>query len=226
MTRRILLDNQSTGYHDAVEGVLDRVAMACEAQLHELARAHSDYVFQIVDEARGQGWHIALLDDADQAGALGYHDVGPDGKPYSRVFVSTILDNGGTLIDGAFSVSACVSHEMCEMIGDPGANRWANDSEMTLWAFELADAVENDFYQIDDVSMSNFLWPAYFQPLAPSGSRFDQMGLVGKPFEVRPGGYAIYWDDNGIGQTFGDQYPDARRATKDVPGARTYARMR
>ena len=36
---------------------------------------------------------LVILDDADQAGALGYHDETPDGKPYGRVFVAPVLDH-------------------------------------------------------------------------------------------------------------------------------------
>ena len=31
-------------------------------------------------------WWLAILDDSDQAGALGYHDLTPDGLPIGKVF--------------------------------------------------------------------------------------------------------------------------------------------
>src|ERR1051325_3993259 len=36
-------------------------------------------------------WAIAFLDRADVANALGYHDLTPDGLPFSTVFVKTTL---------------------------------------------------------------------------------------------------------------------------------------
>src|SRR5438105_4204939 len=38
-------------------------------------------------------WAMIFLDDADQAGALGYHDLTPDGLPVSKVFVKTTLQD-------------------------------------------------------------------------------------------------------------------------------------
>ena len=34
-------------------------------------------------------WAMVFLDDADQPGALAYHDLTPDGLPQSKVFVKT-----------------------------------------------------------------------------------------------------------------------------------------
>src|SRR5437870_3063142 len=39
-------------------------------------------------------WAMVFLDDADQPGALAYHDLTPDGLPQSKVFVKTTLKNG------------------------------------------------------------------------------------------------------------------------------------
>ena len=38
-------------------------------------------------------WAMVFLDNADQQGALAYHDLTPDGLPQSKVFVKTTLDN-------------------------------------------------------------------------------------------------------------------------------------
>jgi hypothetical protein len=61
-------------------------------------------------------------------GALGYHDVmKKNGTPYARVFVNTILANKGTWLRGANSISCTVSHEACELVGDPTANHWVQN---------------------------------------------------------------------------------------------------
>jgi hypothetical protein len=39
-------------------------------------------------------WAMVFLDNADQPGALAYHDLTPDGLPQAKVFVKTTLDNG------------------------------------------------------------------------------------------------------------------------------------
>jgi len=37
---------------------------------------------------------MVFLDNADQPGALAYHDLTPDGLPLAKVFVKTTVDNG------------------------------------------------------------------------------------------------------------------------------------
>ena len=57
-------------------------------------------------------WAMVFLDDADQSGALAYHDLTPDGLPQAKVFVKTTLENKNLM-----RVSA--SHELVEMLADP-----------------------------------------------------------------------------------------------------------
>ncbi len=225
MSRRLALQNTSTKYHPPGK-VLDSIRDALDSQLHQLATRWGEYVFTISDQARAAGFAIVLMDNPDVANALGYHDTGPTGTPYARVFLDPIFQHGGTWTDGPLSVSAVVSHEMCELIGDPGANRWANDRNGTVWALELCDAVENDSYPIETVaglvSVSNWLWPAYFNPLAIG--QFDQMGTLKAPFTIAKGGYAIRMQGGNIDQVFGEDYPEAKKATK-TEGSRTRARF-
>src|SRR5262249_31056630 len=61
------------------------------------------------------GWAVVFLDDADQPGALAYHDLTPEGLPLSKVFVRTTIQNGDL-------VSVSASHELVEMLVDPAIN--------------------------------------------------------------------------------------------------------
>ena len=54
-------------------------------------------------------WAVVFLDNADQPGALAYHDLTPSGFPLSKVFVKTTLDNNDL-------VSVSASHELVEML--------------------------------------------------------------------------------------------------------------
>src|SRR5271154_5703301 len=63
----------------------------------------------------GDTWWLTILDDSDQAGALGYHDLTPDGLPLGKVFAATDLKYGNS-----WSVTA--SHELLEMLADPNIN--------------------------------------------------------------------------------------------------------
>ncbi len=62
-----------------------------------------------------EAWAMIFLDDADEPGALAYHDLTPEGLPLSKVFVKTTLENKEL-------VSVSASHELVEMLVDPAIN--------------------------------------------------------------------------------------------------------
>jgi len=173
-------------------------------------------------------WLIGIFNNADQANALGWHSVSPGGRPYGRVFVVPVLGSGGSLLRGALSVAAVLSHEACETFGDPQVNRWVDDGRGSLWALELCDQVEADAYDktVDGqpVSVSNFLYPAAFKSAGPG--KLDHMGRLSKPFGFTPGGYAIVLNLKGASaqEQFG---PGQRlnRQPKDHPASRTSRRL-
>jgi len=170
---------------------------------------------------------LVLFDDADVADALGYHDETPEGLPYGRVFVKTILDNGGTILDGATAVSVTLSHELLEMVGDPTAAEWVDGPDGYDYARELGDPVESDAYDIDGVSVSNFVLPAWFDPHAPRGLRFDYLSKLGANFAMSSGGYMIRRTETGeVSQVFGSAFPEWKKTMKKHPASRTARRQR
>jgi hypothetical protein len=134
------------------------------------------------------------LDNSDQADALAYHDVTADGLPMSKIFVLTTLKAGDDP-----SVSA--SHENLEALLDPDISQvFTNAQTNQIGAFEDCDAVEDTDYLIGQVKVSNFVLPAWFGILNPPAipqSRFDFMGLCGKPYQLLSGGYMSYQDSDG-----------------------------
>ena len=136
-------------------------------------------------KAKPSEWQLVYFDDADQAGALGYHDLTKNGQPISRVFVKTTLEDGELV-----SVTAC--HELFEMVIDPLANLWAEASRGREFAYEMCDAVEEDTFMVDGIAMANFLHPSWFEPFKhPRGTKYDHMGLLSAPFTISKGGYVI-----------------------------------
>jgi hypothetical protein len=131
-------------------------------------------------------WAIVFLDNADQAGVLAYHDLTPDGLPQSNVFVKTTLDNGEL-------VSVSASHELVEMLVDPAINLMTTGPDRQLvYAYESADPVEGLSFKVNDIPMSNFVYPSYFEIFHKAGSvAFDAMNAVTEPFQVLKGGYQI-----------------------------------
>src|SRR5258708_24239792 len=60
-------------------------------------------------------WWLTVLDDSDQAGALGYHDITDQGLPLGKGFAGTDLK-----YSKQWTVTA--SHELLEMLADPEIN--------------------------------------------------------------------------------------------------------
>ena len=95
-------------------------------------------------------WNVVVLDTSDEANALGYHDLTPDGLPLGKCFAKTDQMVGAQL-------SVTMSHELLEMLGDPDVNLQAADENGRIYAYETCDAVEADDigYDIDGVVVSD-----------------------------------------------------------------------
>jgi hypothetical protein len=141
------------------------------------------------------------------------------------VFVSPVLDHGGTALTGGLSVSAVLSHEVCEWFGDRFVNLWADDGRGTEYAVELCDPVEQDSYEIAGVAVSNFVTKRYFDRLCPKGMQVDYLNKLTAPYSMTKGGYLLVRRAGKIEQKLGDTYPAWKRATKEFPAARTAKRL-
>ena len=145
---------------------------------------------------------ILIVDDPDQAGVLGYHTVRPDGRAYAPIFARPCFEvPGGSLATGPNALSVTISHEYLETCGDPYATWWADTDDGEEEALELCDRVEGDAYEIDGVSVSNFLGPRAFRP---GPGPYDWMQLLRYPWEMRPGGYRIRRKGGPNGETRSD----------------------
>jgi hypothetical protein len=144
------------------------------------------------DKPASDEWWLTVLDDADHADSLGYHDITPSGLPLGKVFAKTSQES-----HTHWSVTA--SHELLEMMADPNLNLTVfeeRDGGGRLYAYEVCDACEGDdyAYQIDGVTVSDFVFPAWFESFRKASStRFDQTGHVSVPFQLLKDGYiSIY----------------------------------
>jgi hypothetical protein len=140
------------------------------------------------DEIEG-AWGLAFLADADEANVLGYHDLTRDGLPLAKVFLNT-------LADPARDASVVASHELAEMLVDPAINLYSTGPRRGfVYAYETVDPVEEDTFEVRGLPMSNFVYPAWFESFRrPGSARFDHLGLLRRPFSLRPGGYQIVLD--------------------------------
>jgi hypothetical protein len=158
----------------------------------------ADLAFVAKDESPLPGsWWISVLDDSDQAGALGYHDVTDDGLPLGKVFAGTDQKLG-------LEVSVTFSHELLEILADPEINRCVflqrTDGTGVIVAYESCDAVEADTlgYKVDGVLVSDFVTPRWFMPGFPGPYDFQDQCTA--PLQLLPGGYiSVYEVGKGMG---------------------------
>ena len=75
------------------------------------------------------------------------------------------------------------------------------------------------------MAVSNFVTPAWFDPLAPKTATFDKLGLLKKQFSLLKGGYLVYASAGKEHQSFGAELPRWRRATKKGDMSRTHRRL-
>ena len=135
-------------------------------------------------------WQISVMDNPDQAGALGYHETSSRGTPLGKVFAGLDLQSVG-------SWTVTLSHELLEMLVDPWINWCAQGSDGKVYALEVCDAVEADRlgYESDGVLVSDFITPSWFEPT--EADRVDFKRRIAKPFELASGGYISVLDAAG-----------------------------
>jgi hypothetical protein len=185
----IAITNASTCLTDTqVEATLPSL----QKQVRDDFRAYWNLDCTLTFLARGQAltagwWQIVLLDNPDQAGVLGYHEISNQGTPLGKVFAKLDLDSGS-------SWTVTLSHELLEMLADPWTNWCATGGDNRIYALEVADAVEADGlgYEVDGVLLSDFVTPAWFEPT--SADRLDFKQHVSKQLELAPGGYISVLD--------------------------------
>jgi|ERR1700688_969039 len=114
---------------------------------------------------------IAISDSlkGEPKGTLGYHTE-QAGKLWGLAAAGPSLDSGSALLTGDWSVSSTLSHEVLEMFVDPNCNLWASNDAGRAYSFEVCDPVEAPTYDVNGVSVSNFVTPSWFDAQAPAGA--------------------------------------------------------
>jgi hypothetical protein len=164
-------------------------------------------------------WAMVFLESTRPESLEGYHDVTPEGLPMSKVFVQNILKQKD-------QVSVAASHELAEMLVDPGANLYSTGPRKNrLYDYEVADPVEELFFDVDGIPMSDFVYPAYFESFHKKGStRFDHMEKLKRPFELHVGGYQSFWSEGKERTAWGSAAKRVRFLLEDRRGHRSTIR--
>ena len=204
--RIILVDHPGSG-SDGTD--LDAVAAAISKSLDgDFAPIYGKSAVVVVGQPTDGDFILGLFADADQPGALGYHDLSPDGKPFGKVF--PLLDKQ----DGA-NLSTTIDHEVKELLEDETINLSRMGSDGQFWADEPCDAVEQDEYTVDGVTLSNFVTPAWYSGV---GTQYDFLSKLTSPLTINPGGYAQYFDPQQGWQQVQSQMKAPRAYRANLPG--------
>lgn len=143
---------------------------------------------------------IYLWEDEAPAAVLGYHDKNGQGLPFGIVFTAAVASLGRPW-------SHTLSHEALELLADPESNLLvrgphpdpAQQGRDVFFWYEMCDAVQDEFYELDGVMVSNFVLPLYFTSGEERRGRNDFLGIRHgrtrlRSFGVNPGGYVGFWD--------------------------------
>jgi hypothetical protein len=140
-------------------------------------------------EAPPGSWRLVIEDKSRYPGWVCYHTLTDEGLPEVRVAVRDAKQAGWE-----WTMSA--SHDLLEMLANPRLNLTIFDSadgrKGRLYIREICDPVSSArfAYQIDGTTVSNFVYPAWFESFRKPGStQFDHRGHLNAPFEVAPGSY-------------------------------------
>lgn len=208
MAHAIAITNESTVLtDDQVKAVIP--ALQQQVTLHFRPYWNEDATLSFLPKGSPLAthtWQIVVLDNADQAGALGYHELSNTGTPLGKVFAKVDIDNG-------YSWTVTMSHELLEMLADPWINWMAQGSNGRIYALEVGDAVEADKlgYQINGVQVSDFITPSWFEP---TDSRlYDFKAHLTRPFQIATEGYMSVFDpQKGWIQVAADHQPGGPQA--------------
>ena len=134
-------------------------------------------------------WPIVVRDDVrDTQEAEGIH-LDKNGQPFS-------------LVQASDSWSGTASHECLEMLADPFGERLvagpapaqAKGQKRVEYLVEVCDPSEAEAfgYTVNDIPVSDFYTPQFFDPVFSSGVRYSFTGAIKKPREILKGGY-VSW---------------------------------
>ena len=175
----------------------------------------------ITKNAPVQGKHDAILylGDSSQdpttgvSGALGYHSTNHGDIPYGFVYLDVCQQYGEEW-------STTLSHEILELLGDPTAVLTVTGPApkgrgSVHYDLEVCDPTQGDSYDVDGITVSNFVGRSYFGLVGGSGHT-NFLGLALKPFGVRPRGYLQYEDKTGAHQIMGEKITETQIAARQL----------
>lgn len=176
---------------------LQRVATALTTQLERDFDPHWDETalvtaYETIAEIPTGHWPIYVQDEIELAGAYGFHWYTDEKLPYAEI-----------LYRANWTITA--SHELLEMMVNPFINNYrvadisAEFEGDERFLVEVAGPVQSPKfgYKINNILVSNFFYPSYFDLLKVTGKKYDHLGVITEPRSILEGGYVSFLDNLG-----------------------------
>ncbi len=165
--------------------------------------------FAALDDVPNGYWPLIVMDDIHTAGAAGVHQD-KNGQPYA-------------LVEASASWSLTASHETLEMLTDPFGNRLVSGRSpkrgqgRVEFLVEVGDPCEDAAfaYTANGITVTDFITPAFFDPVLSPSAQYSFTGAVKKPRQVLKGGY-LSWHDPITDHWWQEIWFDARPKFRDL----------
>jgi hypothetical protein len=142
--------------------------------------------FASLDDVPLGYWPVVIRDDVvEKFEAAGIH-LDESGQPFA-------------LVQASPDWTLTSSHEVLEMLADPfgdrlvagQAPREAKKQKRVEFLVEVCDPSEAEqfAYTVNDITLSDFYTPHFFDPVAASGVRYSFTGAIRQPRQILKGGY-------------------------------------
>ncbi|MBB6003847.1 hypothetical protein [Arcicella rosea] len=184
---------------------LTEIASAIQIQMQRDVAPHwgieADVVaFRYESEVPSDFWITSVVDSiSERTGINGYHSFTGSGNN-RRAYCKVIYRNWTDFDFTQSRFEKVVSEETIEMCINPFLeNRLVGkDPEFAdrtaTFLVELGDPGNRlDIgYYINDVFVTDFIYPSYYNAIHVEGTKYDHLGLITKPYSIVDGGYQIF----------------------------------
>ncbi len=139
-------------------------------------------------------WWLVIQDESEYPSVLAYHTLTAEGLKQVRL---SVLNAKQAQVEWTMAAS----HDLLEMLANPTLNLTVfvseNGTTGKLYLREICDPVSSPeySYKIDGVVVSNFVFPAWFEPIRePGNTRFDYGNYLTSPFGLGKDAYMTVFE--------------------------------
>ncbi|MDI9872771.1 hypothetical protein [Flectobacillus roseus] len=181
--------------------LLEQIAKAIQIQLQRDVSPKWDVsgevrAFRTFGEIPAGFWTVSILEETENKfnGTHWYDST--TNIPYAQARLTDWVTQEYT----QNHLTKVLSEEIIEMCIDPYGQRivrgkdFEDNTQEVEFLVELADPIANPSigYYINDIFVTNFIYPSYFDVTHVAGTKYDHLGLLKKPLDLFDRSYQIF----------------------------------